>query len=83
MWMMHILFAEIGDAPLVFALKMDEAEIVKEQKFEHVSVTLMNRALFEPKLSKEDSRYFSVQAEGNIWPVATFCVLKETHACLK
>lgn len=74
---------ELGDKPLIFVLKMDEAEIVKHQKMERVSVTLMNRALHEPQLSKEDPRYFSVQAEGDIWPVGTFQVFKETHSCLK
>ena len=43
----------------------------------------MNRALKEPNLDNKDKRYFSVQSEGDIWPVASFQVVKESHACLK
>jgi hypothetical protein len=36
---------ELGDEPLIFVLKMDEAEIVKPQKLKRASTTHMNRAL--------------------------------------
>jgi len=70
--MLCIFYAEIGDAPLIFVLKMDEAEIIKEQKFECVSITLMNRSLSTTEASVANSKSFSVQAEGHIWPIATF-----------
>ena len=75
--------AEFVDGPLFFVLKMDEAEIVKQEKMERVSITLMKRALNSPNLSTKNAHYFSVQSEGEIWPIATFQVFKESHAYLK
>jgi hypothetical protein len=62
---------------------MDEAEIVKGEKLERMSITLMNHALKDPLLAKMDPRYFSVQSKDEIWPVGTFRVIKESNACLK
>lgn len=73
---------EIGDSPLIFVLKMDEAEIVKGQKMERVSIMLMNRAL-DPTILHDKNRYYSVQSKWDILPVACFQVGKETHEVLK
>ena len=56
------MFAEVGDEPLTFVLKLDEAEIMHGKKFERVSISLMNRAL-DPEVIKNDERYFSVQSK--------------------
>ena len=66
----------------MFVLNMDEAEIVKGEKQERISITLMNWALTNPTLTKKDQRFFSVQSEYNIWPIGTFKVIKESHECL-
>jgi hypothetical protein len=39
------VIVEIGDSPLIFVIKLDEAEIVHSQKLECVSITLMNPAI--------------------------------------
>ena len=67
---------------LKFVIKLDESEIVKGQKMEHVSITLMNRAL-DPCVTSKDPKYFSVQSENNIWWLAAFEVEKQDHAILK
>lgn len=77
------IVTEIGLLNLIFVLKMDEAEIIKGEKMERVSITLMNRALHEPNLPKNHDKYFPIQAEGDIWPIGTFRVLKESHDCLR
>jgi hypothetical protein len=56
------VFAELQGKPLIFVLKLDEAEIVHGQKLERVSITLMNRAL-NPDICKGSPLYFSVQSE--------------------
>ena len=43
-------------------IKLDESEIVKGQKMERVSITLMNRAL-DPGVTPKDPKYFSVQSK--------------------
>lgn len=67
---------------MIFVLKLDEAEVVRGKKFERVSITLMNRAL-DPSIEKDSEKYFSVQSEQDIWPIACFEVLKETNEILK
>ena len=52
----------VGFNPLVFVLKLDEAEIVHGKKFERVSMTLMNRAV-DPHMATDNEKYFSVQSE--------------------
>lgn len=59
---------------LKFVLKLDECEMIKCQKVERVTITLMNRAL-DPSITKEDARYFSVQSENNILPLGSFQVM--------
>ncbi|KAG0595634.1 hypothetical protein M758_UG183700 [Ceratodon purpureus] len=61
-----ITLEELDNGPLVFVLKMDKAEIVKQEKQEQISITLMNRHMKNPGLSKKDPKYFSVQSEHNI-----------------
>lgn len=56
---------------------------MKQEKQERISITLMNRHMENPGLSKKDPKYFSVQSEHNIWPIGTFAVAKESHECLK
>lgn len=72
---------ELRGAPLVFVMKLDEAEIVNGKKFERVSITLMNRAL-DPDIQRNHALFFSVQSEQEIWPVATFQVEKESYEVL-
>ena len=76
------VFAEVGDDPLKFVLKLDEAEIMHGKKFEKVSITLMNCAL-DPEVIKNDERYFSVQSEQEIWSIACFLVVKVSYEVLK
>ena len=71
-------FAKLEEAPLIFVLKLDEAEIVNGKTFERVSITLMNRAL-DADIEVDHERYFSVQSEQEIWPLATFQVKKEFY----
>lgn len=73
---------EIGENPLIFVLKLDEAEIVHGQKLERVSITLMNRAL-DPTIDRQSKQFFSVQSEQEIWPIACFQVAKESHEILQ
>jgi len=61
---------------------MDEAEIIKQQKLERLGISVMNRAL-NPDVTQDDPSFFSVQSDTNIWPIATFRVIKESHAYLK
>jgi hypothetical protein len=78
------LKSEFGDEPLIFVLKMDEAEIVKQQKLEKTSITLMNRALKRNADTTAVAGFdFLVQSENEIWPISSFEVYKESHDCLK
>lgn len=67
---------------LQFVLKLDESEIIKGQKLERVSITLMNRAL-DLDINENHPSYFSVQSENEIWWLAAFEVPKEDHEVLK
>lgn len=79
---MYCVYAELNGKPLLFVLKLDEAEIVHAQKLERVSITLMNRAL-DPCIQPGSAKYFSVQSEREIWPIASFQVSKESHSVLE
>ena len=59
---------------LIFVLKLDESDLIKGQKLERVSLTLMNRAL-DASISNADERHFSVQSENEIWWLAADEVL--------
>ena len=74
--------AECNGGPLIFVLKLDEAEVLEGRKFERISLTLMNRAL-DTDIQKDDARYFSVQSEQEIWPIGCFEVGKESYDVLK
>ena len=72
------------DSKLIFVLKLDECEILKQKKTERITITLMNRALQKKPLwknvqqmDKNNSTYFSVQSENNIWWLGSFevCIL--------
>jgi len=62
---------------------MDKDEIVKDEKIERIPIILMNQALHKQELGKNDIQFFSVQSECNVWPIGTFCVIKESHEYLK
>lgn len=57
---------------LNFVLKMDECEILNEQKMERVAITLMDRAMVN--MPKDDPLYFFVQSEMNHWWLGSFLV---------
>jgi len=73
--------AELQGKPLIFVMKMDEAQIIYNQKMERISITFMNRALDE-SLTVDSDRYFSVQSEREIWPIGCFQVPKENFEIL-
>ena len=75
------MFAELQGKPLIFVLKLDEAELVHGVKMERFSITIMNRAL-DSSIDPESDRYFSIQAEREVWPIAAFQIPCETHAIL-
>ena len=51
------------------------------QKLERVSLTFMNRAL-DQTILPGTPKYFFVQSEREIWPLASFQVTKESHQVL-
>ena len=78
----NILPAEVN-SNLVFVIKLDECEILKQKKTERITITLMNRALQKRPLWKNQQpidtsgpEYFSVQSENNIWWLGSFEVQK-------
>ena len=73
--------AELQGEPLISILKLDEAKLMRGKKFEHISLTLMNRAL-NPDIQRSNEKYFSVQSEHEIWPIAAFQVEKESYEVL-
>ena len=79
--MCFFAISELQGKPLIFVLKLDEAEIIYGQKMERLSITLMNRAL-NTDIDPNSEEYFSVQSELEIWPIASFQVPRETHQIL-
>ena len=67
---------------LIVVLKLDEMELVNNEKYERVSITLMNHAL-DPKLDKTSDKYFQVQSEDHLFWLGIFRVNKESHESLK
>ena len=57
---------------LIFVLKLDECEILKQKKTERITVTLMNRALQSKPTNGNDGHSFRVQSENNIWWLGSF-----------
>jgi hypothetical protein len=70
--------AELAGKPLIFVIKLDEAEIVHSQKLERISITIMNRAL-NPDITVDSPEYIAVQSEREMWPIGCFQVRKESH----
>lgn len=68
---------------LVFVIKMDEAQLVKEHKLEWVSICIMNKALQFAQGNEEVVQDFSVQSERDIWWLAALETPKECHETLK
>lgn len=65
--------------PLIFVIKLDECEVLKQKKMERITITIMNRALSPPldangNIDKESDKYFSVQSENHIWWLGCFQV---------
>ena len=54
---------EEAHGKLVFVIKLDEMELINSEKYERVSITLMNRAM-DPKIEVTDKKYFSAQSEN-------------------
>lgn len=73
---------EEAHGKLVFVIKLDEMELINSEKYERVSITLMNRAM-DPKIEVTDKKYFSVQYENHIWWLGLFHISKESHETLK
>ncbi len=67
----NISMAEVNNK-LVFVLKLDECEILKQKKTERITVTLMSRALQSKPTNGNDGHSFSVQSENNIWWLGSF-----------
>ena len=65
------------NAKIVVVLKLDESEIIKGQKMERVSITLMNGALGQSR--HQGDLNFSVQSENDIWWLAAFQVFSYIH----
>lgn len=79
--MCFFTISELQGKPLIFVLKLNEAEIIYGQKMERLSITMMNRAL-NMDIDPKSDEYFSVQSEREIWPIASFQVPRETHQIL-
>ena len=61
-----------NDGVLKFVIKLDECEVIKMQKMERITITLMNRALSPilnsfGNIDKNDPRYFNVQLENHVY----------------
>lgn len=63
---------------LIFVIKLDQMELINNEKYERISVTLMNRAM-DPNIEVTDKKYFSVQSENHIWWLGLFRISKESH----
>ena len=58
---------EEAHGKLVFVIKLDEMELINSEKYERVSITLMNRAM-DPKIEVTDKKYFFVNEYGGEIP---------------
>ena len=56
---------------LIVVLKLDEMELINNEKYERVSITLMNHAL-DPNLDKTSDKYFQVQSEDHLFLLEIF-----------
>ncbi|KAH6554593.1 hypothetical protein KP509_1Z322700 [Ceratopteris richardii] len=55
---------------LKFVIKLGESEVLKDQKWERFTLTLMNRAI-DGAILETDIKYFNVQSEQYIWSLNT------------
>ena len=75
---------------ILFVLKLDECQVVKGQRLERVSITMMSRALAGKELEEDNAssnrrrklEYFGVQSERNHWWLAAFHLPHENHDTL-
>ena len=67
---------------LKFVLKLDEAQILKCQKMERVSISLMNRAL-EYSQCQRDTPGYKIQSEMELWWIGSAVVPVESHETLR
>ena len=72
----NITMVEVN-SKLLFVLKLDECEILKQKKIERITITLMNRAL--QTTNGNDVHSFSFQFENNIWWLGSFEVCMSSH----
>ena len=77
----YFCFIAESNRKLIFCIKLDESEIVKDEKMECVRLVLMNRSLYQEKIP--ESMKFSVQSEFNHWWLGAFQVPSEIHQILK
>ena len=81
-----------------FVIKLDECQVVKGQRVERTSLTLMSRALKQKSLEGETEdeneentfhtkrckqEYYGVQSERNIWWQAAWALPHEDHDSLR
>ena len=64
-----------------FVLKMDECEILKDVKIERVAITLMDTEM--KNMTRDDTRYFSVQSKMNLWWIETFLAVSKNYETLE
>ena len=70
---------------MAFVLKLDECQIIKGQRIERMSITLMKEAMdvaFNDSSTERIKPTFSVQSERDIWWLGAFEVPKESHEVL-
>ena len=75
---------------VLFVMKLDECQVVKGQRLERVSITLMSRALSGQELEDDNTssnqrrkqEYLGVQSEKNHWWLAAFHLPHENHDTL-
>ena len=73
---------EEAKGKLIFVIKLDEMELLNNEKYEIISVTLINRAM-DPNIEVTDKKYFSIQSKNHIWWLGLFHISKESHEKLK
>ena len=82
----------------IFVIKLDECQVVKGQRVERTSLTLMSRALKRKSLEgdtedeneentfhtkRRKQEYYGVQSERNIWWQAAWALPHEDHDSLR
>ena len=82
----------------IFVIKLDECQVVKGQRVERTSLTLMSRALKQKSLEgdtedeneentfhtkRRKQEYYGVQSKRNIWWQAAWALPHEDHDSLR